>query len=806
VGRKFAILGYESGTFEAWAYPLKLLRNFELSFFLGSSTRAIPGKEIVQYASVSPEATVLTYTYQSFTVKAIFVTPVEESGAFILLDVRSIEPLTIVCGFIPVLQPMWPAGIGGQYAYWNKELKAYLISESSGHNHGLIGSPAASGISYTPAHMLSDVPQEFRIEIQKPSSMRNKFIPIYIAGGKGPREQIVKVYKDLQQDPENLYHKNVAHYEDLRKKTLRVQTPDMNINLAFEWAKVVYDNLVVHNPDLGYGLVAGLGASGTSGRPGFGWFFGGDAFINCLSLNSTCNYQMVKEILRFNQKWQRQDGKMAHELSQAAGYIDWWKDYHFGYIHGDTTPFYIVAMFDYYILTGDTEFIKRSWDSLERAFEWCLRTDANQDGLMDNKKAGLGALEYGVLTGIETDVYLAAVWTRAAYAMQILSELVGENLLVEKASETHRKAKKAFNEKFWDDEDQMYVYAFNSEGKLVKEVSPWSAVGMMWGFGTNERSRLTLERMSSSELTTDWGIRSISTKSKFYQPLNYNYGAVWPFITSWATTALFKRHLPQQGYSSLMSTVFHTFDHALGCLTEVFSGSQNIWPQEAVSQQGFSSAGVVLPLVRGLLGLKGNTVERIITFAPHFPADWKEVSIDNFKIGDSVFSFKYKRDKGRIQVTLVGKNSNGYSLHLKPVIGVGCNITSIKADGKTFPFKQKRAKQVVQAEARLPLSEGKINIEINFNSNVEILPAVVKPRVGDINSGLKIISFFMKDNHLNVKIEGLANKIYSLRIMNPEFIKSVMGAELDGDRLRVKMSQGEEGKFLTHSIVIKLKE
>jgi len=31
VGRKFAILGFESGTFEAWAYSLKLCRNFESS-------------------------------------------------------------------------------------------------------------------------------------------------------------------------------------------------------------------------------------------------------------------------------------------------------------------------------------------------------------------------------------------------------------------------------------------------------------------------------------------------------------------------------------------------------------------------------------------------------------------------------------------------------------------------------------------------------------------------------------------------------------------------------------------------------
>jgi len=126
-GRKFAILGEESGSFEAWAYPLKLIRNFTFSFFVGSSIRPIPASAIVRYIDVSPEATTLTYTYQSFTVKASYITPINEPGAIILLKVDSTEPLSIVCSFLPVLQPMWPAGLGGQYAFWDNNLKAYII-------------------------------------------------------------------------------------------------------------------------------------------------------------------------------------------------------------------------------------------------------------------------------------------------------------------------------------------------------------------------------------------------------------------------------------------------------------------------------------------------------------------------------------------------------------------------------------------------------------------------------------------------------------------------------------------------------
>ncbi len=803
VGRKFAILGFESGSFEAWAYPLKLIRNFEFSFLVGSSTRLIHGKDIVRYISVTPEATILTYTYQSFTVRAIYITPFDEPGALILLDVDSTEPLTIICGFLPILQPMWPAGIGGQYAYWDNKLKAYIISEPTGNNHGFVGSSAASGVSYTPAHMLSDAPNEFKIELKNPETVKYKYIPIILTGGKGKRDDVKKVYHRLSCDPETYYRKTAEHYRNLRLRTLRVETPNRELNLAFEWAKITFDNLVVDNPDLGKGLVAGLGASGTSGRPGFGWFFGGDAYINCFSINSYCDYQTVRDALAFTQKWQREDGKMAHELSQAASYVDWFGKYHYGYIHGDTSPYYITAVYDYYKMSGDVDFVKQSWQSLKKAYEWCLSTDANGDGLMDNKKAGLGALEYGALTGIESDIYMSAVWVRAAYAMQFLSKAAGEKPYVKKATKHYKKAKKIFNEKFWDEEIQYYAYAFNAKNEHVKEISPWNAVGLMWEISDPQRSVKSLEKISSADLTTDWGIRSISYKSKYYQPLNYNYGAVWPFLTSWVATAQYKHHLILQGYNSLMSTVRHTFDNAPGCITEVFSGSYNIYPQEAVCQQGFSTAGVVLPFVRGMLGLEGDAIHKTITFAPHFPANWEYVSIDNYQICKAIFSFNYTRGKDRITIDIQSKQSDGYMLQIAPALGVGSVINKVIVNGEATKFEQVFSTQTVQPIVNIASKGGSATVEIEFNPTVEILPPYIETKTGDMNKGLKIISLRREEDHLKVDVEGLSGKSYVLEVVNPELIHQIKGASHKGNRIDIKIPDGKEGDFIGHEIIIK---
>jgi hypothetical protein len=803
-GRRFALLADAGGSFEAWAYPLKLLRDFEFSFFTGSSTRPVKSRDIAHSIVISPEAAILTFSYQSFTVNAVYFTPVDKAGAVILLQVFSSIPLTIVCGFIPELQPMWPAGIGGQSAHWDENIKAYLISEPTRSNHALVGSPLGSGISYTPAHMLSDSPNEFKIEINDPAAFRSRFIPVIVAGGKGNRKDIINLYQELLAGPESLYRKNVKHFKELRRSTLRIQTPEPDLNKAFEWAKVSFDQLIVDNPDLGIGMVAGLGASGSGGRPGFGWFFSGDTYINSFSMSAFGALDRVRKNLAFTQKWQRDDGKMAHELSQAADYIDWWKDYPYGYIHGDTTPYYIAAMYDYIRFSGDIDFIEESWDSLHKAYEWCLSTDKNQDGLMDNRAAGLGALEYGELTGIETDIYLGAVWVRAAYAMPLLADAAGKKQYAGKAVSIYEKAHKAFRKKFWNPDQKFYAYAFNENNEHVREISPWNAIGLMWELGEPDKSRASLEKISSSELNTDWGIRSISKHSRYFQALNYNYGAVWPFLSSWVTTALYRHQLPLNAYPLLKATCRHTFDHALGSITEVFSGDLFTWPQEAVPHQGFSSAGAILPAVTGLAGLDGNALQKTVHFSPQFPADWDCVEIENFKTGAAVFDFRYLREQGKIRICVDALSAGGYTIRISPALGPLAQIEKVTANGQNQTFNVIPGPQTVQAEIIIPVTK-KLEINIHFKPGFEIIPPVPETPVGYPDRGLKILSLNRQGNTLLLEVEGLADREYFLKTLGREHIGGIHGGEFVPDGLTFKIPTGPPLSFQPHQLKFNLK-
>ena len=789
-GRRFAILGLESGSFEAWAYPLKLIRNFEFSFLLGSSTRLIKGSDVVRWIEVTPAATILTYTYQSFTVRAVFVTPANEPGAMILLDVDTVEPLTVVCSFLPVLQPMWPAGLGGQYAYWDDQLKAYLISESSRRNHGLVGSPAARGISYTPAHMLSDAPNEFRIDLTDPRALSGKFVPIYLAGGKGEREKVIETYRRLSAQPQKVYEEAVEYYRRFRRETMTIRTPLPELDLAFEWAKLSLEGLFVDNPDLGLGMTAGLAMSGTSGRPGFGWFFGGDTFINSLALNSCGARGDSRQAISFMRQFQREDGKMAHEISQAAGYVNWFKDYGYGYIHADTSPFFVVAVEDYFRHTADLDFVRDAYPSLKRAFEWSSATDANGDGLMDNRLAGLGGLEYGALTDIISDIYLSAVWVESCRAMSALATAMQDHELAGRAEGLYQRGKQALGRKFWSEKQAAYIYAFNEEARQVDEVSPMSAVALMWNLTDPQRAALTLRRIQAGDVTTDWGIRGLSRTSRFYEPLNYNYGAVWPFTSGWVAAAQFAHGFRQQGFTTLVALARHHFDNQLGAPTELYSGSQNVWPQEGVPHQGFSSTGLVFPLVRGLLGLHADAPARRLLFAPSFPANWPKVHIENYRIGPGSVSLDYERSEDEVKVTAVSQGVDGYSLEFAPVLEPGGRVM-----------------EAAPASRKVSLRKGPVSISVAIVSGVDILPPLNVSRTGDTNRGLKIISVgALSDKSLQAEVEGLSGSDYSLQVTGAGRVSAVKGARLEGDTLRFKMpAAGPAGEFVKATIEVELR-
>ncbi len=820
IGRKAALMGFENGSFEMWIWPWKVLRNFDIQFFVGTTTQPILSKDIVRDISVTPEATTITFVYESFTVKEIIFVTHDEQGAIILLDVHTNVPLTIVSGFIPVMQPQWPAGIGGQYSFWNDDEKAYVISESQRRAAFVCGSPAGEKMMTPPAHMFADSQIQFRISIQS-GETENNFIPIVIAGGQGiSRDSVYSLYKNLYTNPQKYYEENYNFYQNLSSSTIKVNTPDEKLNLAFEWGKAALNNLMVENPNLGKGLVAGYGLSGGGGRPGFAWYFGGDAFINCLAMNSFGDYESVRDALSFTQKWQRRDdfpirkksknkinndiGKMAHELSQSDGFVDWWNDYHYGYNHADTTPWYLVAIGDYLRKTGDIDFIKKSWKSIKQAYEWCKRKDSNGDSLMDLKGAGLGVLEFGSLVKIFNDMYTQGLWTQGIKEVNNIAKFLGEENIANESEKLFQRAQSALEKIYWIDDLKFYSFGAAEDGTQVRDKNIYSSATIMFDLLNKENCESTIAQFNESDMVTDWGVRNLSTKSSLYEPTNYNYGTVWPFTSYFIGTAQYKYHFNLQGYQTLQNTLQHAFDYGLGIVPEVFSGDINTKLAEAYHDQGFCTSGYIYPLIHGMLGLDVDGLNHKITFSPKIPIDWNFLDVINIAVGKNKIDFYLKKSDGIFELGINKTGDEQIEIELSPDFSLGTEIHSVQLNKSPVNFEVIKHSQAYQLKTNFILNYDAI-ITIDYTPSVELYLLQEMTPVGATNERLKIISQKLEGNVLSITTEILPNKEYKLGVMNEDRIESITGASLMEGKLII--SEKEKGnEFINHIITIKIND
>src|SRR3989442_1224698 len=209
VGHKSAALGYENRTLEAWVYPLKILDDFELSFRIEGYPLEFRGPDIAVQINARPEATIFTYSHAAFTVRQIIYAPVDEPGIIMLLDVKTVLPMSVTASFRPRLKLAWPAGLMTGNLEWDEKQHAYYITEESKRFVGMIGSPAARDISVMPyQEEPRDVPVRLAIE-PAADVLKSHFIPIVITGSVEGRNKAKETYNRLLSSAQTLYDKNV---------------------------------------------------------------------------------------------------------------------------------------------------------------------------------------------------------------------------------------------------------------------------------------------------------------------------------------------------------------------------------------------------------------------------------------------------------------------------------------------------------------------------------------------------------------------------------------------------------------------
>ena len=781
-GTRAGLLGNESGRMEAWVYPLKIFRDFHLKFH--TNGRVLAAEALARTVSVRPESAAILYAGDTFTVRETFFVPVREQGALIVLDVETEQPLDIEAAFHRDFQLEWPAALGATYLDWAAQERAFYFGEEQKKFAALVGSPTATEPHAEFQTNFSES-QESSFRLGPTAKGKDRKL-IVIAGSMEGRAGAEKTYQHLTTAYADLLRESAEYYRDYLGKTVSADLPDAQIQQAYDWARVSVLQGVVNNPYLGTGLVAGYRTSGESQRPGFAWFFGRDSFWTSFALNAAGDFSNSRTALEFIGKYQREDGKIPHEISQGASFVQWFKDYPYPYASADATPLYIIAMNDYAVESGDLAFAKEKWNSLWKAYEF-LRSTHDEHGFPKNAGIGHGWVEGGPLLPVKTELYQTGLGIEALRALSNLAHLAGKEDVSNELSRNFDQQKPLMNEAFWIAEKKRFAFALDKDNHAVDEPSVLATVPMWFGLLDEAKADAMITQLADLDHQTDWGMRIISEHSPKFSGGGYHFGSVWPLFTGWAAAGEYRYHRSFPAYANFRANALLALDGSLGHVTEVLSGSYYQSLSTSSPHQIWSAAMVVSPLLRGMFGLRADATKGTLTFAPHTPADWTSFGIRNVQVGSTKLDLHYAKDSGGIKLEVKATGDMSRIIDFQPAVSLRAKVLGVELNGRPLPFRVESNGTDQHVITRMTVAGGSNSLRIRMQDDFGLSYSSTLPAIGAASKGLRILSetWTPERDRLTINASGLAGSQYALFVWNAGQIASVEGARL---------SKAEDGK------------
>ena len=698
----------------------------------------------------------------------------------------------------------WPAALGGTYINWSTKEHAFAFGEEARKFAAFVGSPTGEDahLAYQTNYSSSDE-NTFRLGVTE-KGKATKFL--VIAASVAGLADATKVYEHLLGSAAESASESAEYYRTYLNKTVSLELPDADLQHAYDWARISTIQGLVNNPYLGTGLVAGFRTSGVSQRPGFAWFFGRDSLWTSFALNAEGDYATTRTALDFISKYQREDGKVPHEISQSASLVPWFKEYPYPYVSADATPLFIIAMNDYAVQSGDVEFAREKWDNVWRAYQFLLSTYDAQ-GFAQNFGIGHGWVEGGPLLPVKNEYYQAGLGVEALRALSSLAHLAGKDDVGNDAAAEFWKKKALLDQAFWAPEIKSFAFGLKQDNQRSDEVSVLTTVPMWFGLPDANHADETITQLAAEEHQADWGMRIISRQSKVYDGSGYHYGAVWPLFTGWASVGEYRYHRAFPAYNNLRANALLGLDGALGHFTEVLSGDYYQSFATSSPHQIWSAAMVVSPILRGMFGLQTDAANHQITLAPHVPADWTAFAIRNVHVGGVEVDFQYRKTADTLTLEMKRTGNGECWVEFSPAFSLRTRIVSVQMNGRPLAFKMQPNANDQHLAVRVPVNGSSTTLTIRLKNDFGLTLSNALPALGSASRGLRVLSESWNDSRsqLTLDVSGRAGGRYELDVWNPGQVSSVEGAVLSKfGKLEIQMSEGPAESYVPQKIVIHL--
>lgn len=410
-----------------------------------------------------------------------------------------------------------------------------------------------------------------------------------------------------------------------------------------------------------------------AGVPWYNTAFGRDGILTAFETLWVAP-DLSRDVLKFlaasqstslNEAADAEPGKILHET--RGGEMVALNEVPFKQYYGtiDATPLFVLLAGEYYDRTADLDTIQSIWPNIKAAMNWMEEYgDLDGDGFVEYQhKAANGLTNQGwkdsfdsvsdangklakpPIALCEVQGYVYAAKTHAAK----MAHAFGEKELADKWKNEAQELKKKFNEVFWDNGLNCFVLALDGKKQPCRVKSSNAGHLLFTGIADSNKAKKLVKTLLQPDMFNGWGIRTLSSEERRYNPMSYHNGSVWPH-----DVALIAYGMSKYGFRKETATlVTGLFDASLFIplqrLPELFCGFERrkgegptSYPV-ACSPQAWSVAAVFM-LLQALLQIKICPFKKEVSFQkPIMPSYLEMIKIKNLRVEDTLLDLEITR-------------------------------------------------------------------------------------------------------------------------------------------------------------------
>ncbi|RLF22405.1 MAG: hypothetical protein DRJ68_01530 [Thermoprotei archaeon] len=498
-------------------------------------------------------------------------------------------------------------------------------------------------------NVYGDVAMAYDLEVKDREEV--KFV---LAGGVDSLLSLLKEYDEAISRTHELLHETEKYIEAYLTRTTNMSTGVLPLDRTFTWSKVNLQLLKHYQEGYGMGFMAGL--------PNFPIFFGRDTVWTLFGVNAIGDFEASREALnllaRFQAKEDGEDqamvpyykGEVPHEVRMDGTII---------YYSIDSTPLFVIGVYDYFQWSGDHVFLEYMYDNVHKALEWCFNADRDGDGLVEHGPEGFlpDVTWMDSLFRGKSAVDVQAIFAYAFECGSKLAREVEDHDMELRARRRAEELKRLIVERYWSEDEGFFYDTIKPNGTPDASLTVNAVVPLFFKLVDHDRAWRVLSRLEGPDFMCEWGVRTRAKSDVEYDAKSYQKGSVWPLSTGWVSYAQFQYGRFKEGLKTLMR-LSRAQELSSAYFAELLPGDRETSGREDIGCfiQAWSSGVYLHSAVRGLMGVRAEAPSRRASLCPYID-EFRMLNVRELRIGDSFIHalFKPSGDQEHVRVRVEGQ-------------------------------------------------------------------------------------------------------------------------------------------------------